>query len=313
MSRVVPIQSDIAPGIPFFANNSNVVSPGVGSAQAADPNLVVSTITASQYVSSPQAFISSLNGVAWPPPPPSENLVVSTLTAANFFSTPSLFTSSINGALYPLIGGSVFVSSLTSADYVVANRLTGVSSINGEKYPPPSLGPNLVVSSLVSANDIVAPNINLSSINGSVYPPAYPSLENLTVSTLTAATSIAAGQIVTDQILNLSSVTVASVSASNLNVSSINSLPTYIFTNNSAYFSTVTLTGVSSTTVSLPSAWYGYPSLSVFAGYWNCVGPFSTIANISFATDIPFVSTILIEGDINRTINYAVIGEVPLN
>jgi len=309
MSRVVPIQSDIAPGIPFFANNSNVVSPGVGSAQAADPNLVVSTVTASQYVSSPQAFISSLNGVAWPPPPASENLVVSTLTAANFFSTPSLLVTNVNGYIYPITGGSVFVSSLTSADYVVANRLTGVSSINNYPWPPPSSGPNLVVSSLVSANDIVAPNINLSSINGSVYPPAQ-SLENLTVSTLTAATSIAAGQIVTDQILNLSSVTVASVSASNLNVSSINSLPTYIFNQSSAYFSTVTLTGVSSTTVSLPSAWQGYPSLSAFAGYWNCVGPFSTIPNVSFATDIPFVSTLLIEGDINRTINYAVIGVV---
>jgi hypothetical protein len=313
MSRVVPIQSDIAPGIPFFANNSNVVSPGVGSAQAADPNLVVSTVTASQYVSSPQAFISSLNGVAWPPPPASENLVVSTLTAANFFSTPSLLVTNVNGYIYPITGGSVFVSSLTSADYVVANRLTGVSSINGVAYPPPSLGPNFVVSSLVSANDITAPNINLSSINGSVYPPINPSFENLIVSTLTAATSITAGTIQTDQILNLSSVNVTSVSASNLNVSTINGLPTYIFTNSSTYFSTVTLTGVSSTTVSLPSVWYGAPILSVFAGYWNSVGPFSTIANAGFDATSPFVSTLSIAGDINTTVNYAVIGEIYFN
>jgi hypothetical protein len=307
MSRVVPIQSDVNANRSFFASNAAAQQSVRDSISS--PDLVVSSITASQYVSSPQVFISSLNGEVWPPPPPSENLVVSTLTAANFVSTTGLFTSSINGALYPLIGGAIFVSSLTIADYVVANRLTGVSSINGFPYPLTS-GANPVVSSLVSAGDITAPNINLSSINGSVYPPVQPGLQNLTVSTLTAATSITAGTIQTNQIVNLSTVGVASVTAGTLATSSINGIGAGAFLTNSTYFSTVTLTGVSSTTVSLPNVWQGYPGLSVFAGYWNSVGPFSTVAGIGFSTAVPLVSTLTIAGDINTTVNYAVIGTV---
>lgn len=307
MSRVVPIQSDVNANVSFFA--ANVAAQQSVTETISSPDLVVSSITASQYVSSPQVFLSSLNGQVWPPAPPSENLVVSTLTAANFVSTTALNTGSINGAAYPLQGGAVTVSSLTAATYVASAQIIGISSINGAAYPP-TAGVNPVVSSLVAATSISTPNINLSSINGSAYPPANPNLQNLTVSTLTAASTITGGQIVTNQIVNLSTVGVASVSATNLITSTINGVNISQFTQpQTNYFSTFSFVGVSTGTVVLPNVWSG-AALSPFAGYYNSAGPFSQIPGCGFDGSAPLISTLNLTGDIGTTITYVLVGNI---
>jgi hypothetical protein len=308
MSRVVPIQSDQAPGVSFFAPAAG--SSGLGTQVGVEPNLVVSTITASQYVSSPQVFLSSLNGQAWPPPPPSDNLVVSTLTAANFVSTSALLTGSINGAAYPLQGGDVTVSSLTAANSVSAAQIIGISSINGAIFPPTAIGPNLVVSSLVAGDSITAPNINLSSINGSFYPPTNPNINDLTVSTLTAASTISAGQILTNQITNLSTIDATSVSATNIITSTINGVNVLEFTKpQTNYFSTFSFVGVSTGSVVLPNVWSG-AGLSPFAGYYNSAGPFSQIPGCGFDGSAPLISTLNLTGDVGTTITYVLVGNI---
>ena len=119
----IPIQSNINADTPFWPAPTGV---GVG---APDPNLVVSTITVNEYISTPQAFVSSVNG-AFFPPLIAENQVVSTLLAGVYVSTPQLF----------------------------------ISSINSIAYPPPAQ-PNITVSSIVANDSATAANIFCSSIN----------------------------------------------------------------------------------------------------------------------------------------------------
>jgi hypothetical protein len=119
--------------------------------------------------------VSSINGVSFPFVPEQE-LVVSSLTSATFVSTPELFISSINGQEY--LPGSVpanlDVSTLTAADYISTPEITVstltagqissaqiiASSINGQVFSN-----NLTISSLTVANRMTASTLNINTIS----------------------------------------------------------------------------------------------------------------------------------------------------
>lgn len=128
-------------------------------------NLSVSTLT----------DVSSINGISFPFLPEQE-LVVSSLTSATFVSTPELFISSINGQEY-LPGGvpaNLDVSTLTAANYISTPEITvstltagqisssqmTVSSINGQAFSN-----NLTLSSLTVANRMIASTLSLNTIS----------------------------------------------------------------------------------------------------------------------------------------------------
>ena len=159
----IPIQSNINADTTFWPAPTGV---GVG---APDPNLVVSTITVNEYISTPQAFVSSVNG-AFFPPLIAENQVVSTLLAGVYVSTPQLF----------------------------------ISSINSIAYPPPAQ-PNITVSSIVANDSATAANIFCSSINGNVYPPTL-SANQIITSQITGISTIEAISITNVNNLQCSSI-----------------------------------------------------------------------------------------------------------
>ena len=154
------------------------------------PDLIVSTLTAATSVSTQELFVSSINGVEYVPGGVSPDLVVSTLTAATSVSTQEIFVSSINGVEYVPGGVSpdLVVSTLTAATSVSTQELF-VSSINGVEYIPGGVSPDLVVSTLTAATSVSTQEIFVSSINGVEYVPGGVS-PDLVVSTLTAATSV---------------------------------------------------------------------------------------------------------------------------
>ena len=115
-------------------------------------NLIVSNFVSSLQTFTDDLRVSSINNAAYPPSATvSPNLIVSTLTAFESVSTPVIHVSSIiglssiNGAVYPPPGGSVppdlIVSTLTafesvSTPVVYTSSIIGLSSINGAVYPP---------------------------------------------------------------------------------------------------------------------------------------------------------------------------------
>jgi hypothetical protein len=170
-----------------------------------------------------------VNGASYPPPAPPvvipADLVVSTLTAANNISTPALFVSSVNGAAYPpntTVSPDLTVSTLTVSETgsitigaaatitygpsatLDLNATAGVnistvlnvldiqlSTINGAAYPPSaSVSPDLVVSTLTAAINVSTPELFVSSVNGAAYPPSASVPADLIVSTLTAAVEV---------------------------------------------------------------------------------------------------------------------------
>ena len=176
-------------GIGNFAANKLFLSQNGGTWASMRADSVASSILVSANLSvSTLTNVSSINGAAYPPPASvGANLVVSTLTAADQISTPSLFVSSVNGAAYPptaSVGANLVVSTLTAADQISTPSLF-VSSVNGAAYPPTaSVGANLVVSTLTAADQISTPSLFVSSVNGAVYPPPSSSSPNGLFSTL---------------------------------------------------------------------------------------------------------------------------------
>jgi hypothetical protein len=152
------------------------------------------TLVASLSVSTPELFVSSINGVEYVPGGVSPDLIVSTLTAATSVSTQELFVSSINGVEYVPGGVSpdLIVSTLTAATSVSTQEIF-VSSINGVEYIPGGVPGNLVVSTLEAVFGVSTPQLFVSSINGVEYIPGGVS-PDLVISTLTAATFISTSQ-----------------------------------------------------------------------------------------------------------------------
>jgi hypothetical protein len=203
------------------------------------------TLVASLSVSTPELFVSSINGVEYVPGGVSPDLILSTLTAATSVSTPELFVSSINGVEYVPGGVSpdLVVSTLTAATSVSTQELF-VSSVNGVEYVPGGVSPDLIVSTLTAATSISTSEMSASSINvnyltasGGLYAPGGVSTGDLFVDRITSTDFISASQLFVSSVngaayppavvipadLVVSTLTAAtSVSTSELYVSSIN-------------------------------------------------------------------------------------------
>ena len=127
-------------------------------------------------VSTPELFVSSINGVEYIPGGVSPDLIVSSLVASVNVSTPELFVSSINGVEYiPGVPSNLVVSTLrapegistnelfvdrvTSTDFLSTPQLF-VSSINGSEYPA------LILSTLVTSSFVSTIDLQVSTING---------------------------------------------------------------------------------------------------------------------------------------------------
>jgi hypothetical protein len=169
---------------------NGIAYPPPGSSN--NPNLLVSTVTAASYISTPSIVgVSTINGVVYPPPGSSNspNLLVSTVTAASYISTPNIFSDYLNGIGDLHVGylagatGNITIGANTADIYLTAptfigtaniSSITGVSTINGLSYPPPgaSNSPEVLVSTVIAAVYISTPSIiGVSTINGAVYPP----------------------------------------------------------------------------------------------------------------------------------------------
>jgi len=149
--------------------------------------------TISQLINQPQISsfstltVSSINGLAYPPP--SQNAISSFQTLA----TSSFTVSSINGAIYPPPNTQV-VSTFQN----LATSSFTVSSINGFAYNPnpplvssfntlyaSSFNANTISTGLINAGLINANTISTGLINGSVFPqPATSNFTNLTTRNL---------------------------------------------------------------------------------------------------------------------------------
>ena len=149
--------------------------------------------TISQLINQPQISsfstltVSSINGLAYPPP--SQNAISSFQTLA----TSSFTVSSINGAIYPPPNTQV-VSTFQN----LATSSFTVSSINGFAYNPnpplvssfntlyaSSFNANTISTGLINAGLINANTISTGLINGSVFPqPAISNFTNLTTRNL---------------------------------------------------------------------------------------------------------------------------------
>ena len=135
------------------------------------------------YVSSIQG-VSSINGSAYPPVASvPADAVVSTLTAANFVSTPELFVSSVNGGVYPpvaSVSADLTVSTLTLPT-------TGSITIGPDATITygPSGTLNISATSLINISTALnVADITLSSINGTAYPPSFVPPADLVISSL---------------------------------------------------------------------------------------------------------------------------------
>ena len=149
--------------------------------------------TISQLINQPQISsfstltVSSINGLAYPPP--SQNAISSFQTLA----TSSFTVSSINGAIYPPPNTQV-VSTFQN----LATSSFTVSSINGFAYNPnpplvssfntlyaSSFNANTISTGLINAGLINANTISTGLINGAVFPqPATSNFTNLTTRNL---------------------------------------------------------------------------------------------------------------------------------
>ena len=159
-------------------------------------------------------YISSVNGSAYPPPagsiPP--DLVVSSLVANKEISTPvikcpdiivdvsSIIQSGGDGVLNIYAGN--YISMVSDGNYGPAllsiASLTNVSSINGSAYPPSagSIPSDLVVSSLVAAKQISTQTLFISSINNAPYPPPSSTSPNGSFSTLNVSSYVLANDFI---------------------------------------------------------------------------------------------------------------------
>jgi hypothetical protein len=105
------------------------------------PNLEVSTLTATDFVSSPQGFFSTINGVQLQEYLAPENITCSTLTASQNVSTPELFVSSINGAEFNQSGVNVSTVNTTNISSVFGDiQFQLVSTLSFSPNINPSLG-----------------------------------------------------------------------------------------------------------------------------------------------------------------------------
>ena len=149
--------------------------------------------TINQLINQPQISsfstltVSSINGLAYPPP--SQNAISSFQTLA----TSSFTVSSINGAIYPPPNTQV-VSTFQN----LATSSFTVSSINGYAYNPnpplvstfntlytSSFNANTISSGLINSGLINANTISTGLINGSVFPqPVTSNFTNLTTRNL---------------------------------------------------------------------------------------------------------------------------------
>lgn len=265
----IPIQSNINADTTFWPAPAGV---GIGDP---DPNLVVSTLTVGQYVSTPQAFVSSINGAAYPSPI-AENQVVSTLFAANYVSTPQLF----------------------------------ISSINSVVYPPPAQA-DIVVSSITANEAATAANLFCSSINGANYPPIAEN-PNQSVSTLYATSTLSANQIITALITGISTIEALTITnINNLTCSSINGVNTNLLVppRNTAIGTTVMGPGNTATLV-LPNLFAGAPDFAAFAGYIVPSPTKNIIPEIDFDTSGAPISSITISAATGDTVNYIAVGQI---
>ena len=271
MSRVVPIQSNINTDQTFFAS----AQPTGVEVGAPDPNLVVSTLLAADWISTPQAFVSSVNG-AFFPPLVAQDQVVSTLLAGVYVSTPELY----------------------------------ISSINAQAYPPPV--PNdIVVSSIVANTSATVDNLLTSSINGVSYPPITQS-PDITVSTLYANSTLSAAQIITSQMTGISSINALTITnVNNLQCSSINGVNTNLLvppTNTNV--GSAVVGGGGSVTVTLTNLFAGAPNFGAWAGY---IVP-SVTANVAPVADFDQsgapISTVSFGGSPGVTLAYIAIGQI---
>jgi hypothetical protein len=164
--------------------------------------------------------VSTINGVAYPPPQDSipSNLTVSSLTAANSVGTQALTVSSVNGSSYPPpVGGipsDLVVSTLTASTSVTAplisvSTLVNISTINGASYPPAaSVPPSLVVSSLTAAVDVITFALSADTVLANVYVCT----PQIVVSTLSA------------RVANISTINVSSINGSKTSEPAVSTL-----------------------------------------------------------------------------------------
>jgi len=270
MSRVVPIQSNINTDQTFFAPNPAVSV----EAQAINPNLVVSTLFAADYISTPQAFVSSVNGTTFPPPIDA-NIVVSTLLVGNYISTPELY----------------------------------ISSINSQAYPPP-VPQDITVSTIVANDSATAANIFTSTINGVSYPPVIQA-QNVIVSTLYAGSTLAATQIITSLITGISSLDALSISnVNNIQCSSINGVQANLLVPPTNVNIGNVVIGVGGSSVVILTNQFSPINFGAFVGY---IVP-SPTANIVPVADFDdtgsSISSLTINASPGDTVSYIAIGQI---
>lgn len=270
MSRVVPIQSNINTDQTFFAPNQAVSV----EAQAINPNLIVSTLFAADYISTPQAFVSTVNGATFPPAIDA-NQVVSTLLAGTYISTPELY----------------------------------ISSINSQAYPPP-VPQDIIVSTIVAADSATASNLITSSINGVSYPPVIQA-QNVIVSTLYANSTLAAAQIITSLITGISTIEALQLTnITNLQCSSINGVNTQLLvppTNTN--IGSAVIGGGGSATVMLPNLFDG-ATFGAFAGYIVPSPTQTLVPTVGYDTSGAPVSSITINASIGDAVSYIAVGQI---
>ena len=197
------------------------VFPAPGYVLPAD--ITVSTLTAASYVSTLSLEgVSSINGSVFPAPAyelPAD-ITVSTLTAASYVSTLGLEgVSTINGSAYPpsfVIPADITVSTLTAGVSISTLTVEGVSSITnvGNELSVSALTTNVFGSSSATLGDgagagfqisagqskviglnglVIEGNLSVSTItdvstiNGSAYPPTFELPADPSFSTVTLA------------------------------------------------------------------------------------------------------------------------------
>jgi hypothetical protein len=150
-------------------------------------------ITGSNWVSTPQLTVSSINGAAYPPP----NIPApSTLNASSINLTGNLSSTNANATFtWGLPGlGTTITNTTVNMPYVTASTLNVLGDTQAKQVFGLSgnfntlVASNAVTTSFVTgSNWISTPQLTVSSINGTSYPPPNFLLPStLTVSTLQA-------------------------------------------------------------------------------------------------------------------------------
>ena len=172
-------------------------------------------ITGSNWVSTPQLTVSSINGAVYPPQPSSigGNVILSTLQVTGNISSTNAnatFTWGLPGL------GTTITNTTVNMPYVTASTLNVLGDTQAQQVFGLSGNFNTLVASnavntsfVTGSNWVSTPALTVSSINGASYPPAsFTVPSSFTVSTLIANSAV------------ISSLSVSSIGG-NVRVSSI--------------------------------------------------------------------------------------------